>query len=118
MERAARINYKRYINAATLLGADFVSSPSTPEEYDYILGELGKFYTDHHDTAVPVYPRFNSTFGFSPDERARGIVDVDAVLAAVYRRAPDWPVRRSSATTKRGDRKLAGTTATPFSRNS
>lgn len=182
LERAARINYKRYINAAALLGADYVGSnpgtvyrdnmeykqagmecylrhikeltviaksaglkgltmepmsssiepPSTPEEYDYMLGELGQFYTDHHDTAVPVYlcgdishgvadeqsrvvhgnmelfehgipymaefhfkntdSRFNSTFGFSEAERERGIVDIDDLLAVVYRRSADWPV--------------------------
>jgi sugar phosphate isomerase/epimerase len=182
LERAARVNYKRYIHAASVLGADYVGSnpgtvyrdnmgykqagidcylkhmkeltviakaaglkgltiepmsssiepPSTPEEYDYMLGELSRYYQAHSDSAVPVYlcgdishgvadesgrvvhgnmelfehgipnmaefhfkntdPLFNSTFGFSPEERERGIVDVDDLIAVVYRRAADWPV--------------------------
>ena len=182
LERAARINYKRYIHVASLLGADYIGSnpgtvyrdrmeykqagidcylkhmkelaviahakglkgltiepmsssiepPSFPGEYDYMLGELNRFYAAHSDTAVPVYlcgdishgladasgrvlhshmelfehgipnmaefhfkntdGMFKATFGFSPEERERGIVDVDEVIATVYRRASDWPV--------------------------
>jgi len=34
---------------------------------------------------------FNSTFGFGPEERKRGIVDVGQVVAIARQRASDWP---------------------------
>jgi ribulose-phosphate 3-epimerase len=49
---------------------------------------------------------FASTFGFSPADRARGIVDLEAVFATVRRRAADFPVREVVAYLEIGGPKL------------
>jgi ribulose-phosphate 3-epimerase len=180
--KAARQNYERYIQVASLLDADYIGSsmgsvfrdrmefklqgidiylshmkelmhlarekrlkgltmelmsctaepPSTPEEIDYVFGELETYHREHKESTVPVYlcgdishgladrngkvvhsnmelfeysiPRmaefhfkntdelFNSTFGFSKEEQARGIVDLGEVMDTVWKNENRWPV--------------------------
>jgi ribulose-phosphate 3-epimerase len=182
LERAARRNWERLIDVASLVGADFVGSnpgavyrnhladkerglasyvrhmkelsqkakvkglkaltlepmsclaepPSTPDEIRSLLTELSSYHQANQATTVPFYlcgdvshgvadkdkkilhdnmelfefglpwmcefhfkntdSIFNSTFGFGPEERARGIVDVGPVVSIARRRAADWPV--------------------------
>jgi sugar phosphate isomerase/epimerase len=182
MERVARGNYERLMEAAALVGASYVGSnpgavprdrmsskeagvrryldfmkemmavakslglaaltmepmscsaepPSYPSEIEGMLGELAAHHARELGRTVPAYlcgdishglagrdgqvlhgnvelfelgiPRmcefhikntdskFGSTFGFSGEERARGIVDLDALVDTVHRRSEDWPV--------------------------
>ncbi|MFP4564305.1 MAG: sugar phosphate isomerase/epimerase family protein [Spirochaetia bacterium] len=183
LEAAARKNYERYIEAAALLGAEYVGSnpgsvyrdrmetkpegtarymehmkelmhvarekglkgltvepmschaepPSLPDEIDSIMGGLLEYHRRNSGTTVPVYlcgdtshgladeegtvlygclelfeygipymaefhfkntdRIFDATFGFSPEERKRGIVDLDEVFAIIRRNEDRWPVR-------------------------
>jgi ribulose-phosphate 3-epimerase len=49
---------------------------------------------------------FGSTFGFGPEERSRGIVDLPSIFALSRRRDADWPVRRVVAYLEIGGPKL------------
>lgn len=181
--KVARRAYERYIDVASLVGADFVGSnpgavyrdrpfekesgiacyllhmwelmhyafgkglrgltiepmscefepPSLPREITSMLGELDQYHTQHPESTVPVYlcgdishgvvnanrqvvhdnydlfeleipfmaefhikntdPVFDSTFGFSPDERRRGIVDLQRLRSMVYANEPRWPIQ-------------------------
>ena len=57
------------------------------ELFEYEVPWLCEFHIKNTDAM------FNSTFGFSPADRERGIVDLAAVFATVRRRAADFPVR-------------------------
>ena len=57
------------------------------ELFEYEIPWLCEFHIKNTDAM------FNSTFGFSPADRERGIVDLAAVFATVRRRAADFPVR-------------------------
>ena len=182
LETVARANYERYIDVASVLGADYAGSnpgsvyrdrietkpagierymenmrelmhlarekglrgltiepmschaepPSLPGEIDSILGGLDAYHRENPETTVPVYlcgdtshgvadgegtvlhgclelfeygipymaefhfkntdAIFNSTFGFAPEERARGIVDLDEVFGIIRRSGDRWPV--------------------------
>ena len=181
LENAARKNWERLIEVASLIGADYVGSnpgavyrnrpadkerglvtyvrhmkelskkakakglkaltlepmsclaepPSTPGEIRSLMTELSGYHQANPGTTVPFYlcgdvshgvadkdrnilhdnmelfeiglpwmcefhfkntdSIFNSTFGFGPEERKRGIVDVTRVVSTVHRRAADWP---------------------------
>lgn len=49
---------------------------------------------------------FGSTFGFGPEERARGIVDLSSIFALARSRSADWPLRRVVAYLEIGGPKL------------
>jgi len=53
--------------------------------FEFSIPWMAEFHFKNTDTI------FNSTFGFSPEERARGIVDLWKVRAIVERNAPRWP---------------------------
>lgn len=107
--------------------------PSTPEELDYILGEMADFYKCNPQSAVPLHvcgdvshgladsggtvihdnmdlfihqiphmaefhfkntdSLFNATFGFSPEEQARGKVDLKSLRTVIETQALRFPVR-------------------------
>lgn len=182
MEKAARTNYERLIEAAALLGADYVGSnpgavfrnrmeakergvetylthmeelmeyaaelgvkgltiepmsclaepPTLPEEMDYMVSRLSRHHRNKPDSTVPVYlcgdishgyanadrnvvrsnlelftaaipsmcefhikntdEIFNSTFGFSPDEIERGIVDLNGLYNLIQENSGRFPV--------------------------
>ncbi len=106
--------------------------PTTPEEMDYMIGELNAWHAQNPGATVPVWlcgdishgladgqgrvvhsnmalfehaipmmhefhfkntdAQFNSTFGFSPEEQERGIVDLEEVRQICQRNKAMWPV--------------------------
>jgi len=65
---------------------DFHILYSNMELFEWEIPWMCEFHIKNTDS------HFSSTFGFSPSERERGIVDVPSVLSTIYRRAGDWPV--------------------------
>lgn len=59
---------------------------SNIELFEFGLPRMCEFHIKNTDSV------FGSTFGFTDEERRRGIVDLDALVDLVYRRAGDWPV--------------------------
>jgi hypothetical protein len=57
------------------------------ELFEYALPWMCEFHFKNTDSL------FNSTFGFGPAERERGIVDVREVLAVARSREKEWPVQ-------------------------
>jgi ribulose-phosphate 3-epimerase len=57
------------------------------ELFEYEIPWMCEFHIKNTDAS------FGSTFGFSPSDRARGIVDMKTVFDIVRRRAAEWPVR-------------------------
>lgn len=49
---------------------------------------------------------YNSTFGFTKEERERGIVDVAEIVSIVQKRASDWPVKTVTGYLEIGGPKL------------
>jgi ribulose-phosphate 3-epimerase len=56
------------------------------ELFEYGLPYMAEFHFKNTD------PIFNSTFGFSPEERERGIVDLDRLFDIIRRNEKRWPV--------------------------
>ncbi len=182
LEKAARLNYERFIRVASLLEADYMGSnpgsvyrdrieakeagiecylkhmkelmvmakkrglkgltiepmsclaepPALPEEIDYMIHTLNKWHLQHPDTTVPVYicgdishgvvdrekkavhnnlalfeyeiPHmvefhlkntdaiFNTSFGFSKEELAQGIIDLSKLKEIIDRNNHRWSV--------------------------
>jgi len=57
------------------------------ELFEFEIPRMCEFHIKNTDAV------FGSTFGFGEEERRRGIVDLEALVALVHRRAADWPVR-------------------------
>jgi len=55
--------------------------------FEYSIPWMAEFHFKNTDSI------FNSTFGFSPEERARGIVDLHKVRRIIERSADRWPVK-------------------------
>lgn len=106
--------------------------PSSPQEIDALVGDLGSHHREHPGTTVPVYlcgdishgladaqrrvlhtntalflhaiphmsefhikntdAAFDRTFGFSPEEQARGIVDLGELRRLIHDHADQFPV--------------------------
>ena len=59
---------------------------SNIELFEYGIPNMAEFHIKNTDSL------YNSTFGFSAEERKRGIVDIDQVLSIIRERSSEWPV--------------------------
>jgi ribulose-phosphate 3-epimerase len=57
------------------------------ELFEFSIPWMAEFHFKNTDAI------FNSTFGFSPEEQTRGIVDLRQVRAVIERNAGAWPVK-------------------------